>query len=182
MRTIRGQTRRDRNLKARPRSQRTPVSCSQSGRVVSGAAEASGLSRSSAVPCAPRAFMPRSLPTLFPRPPAGLPGRTPAGTHPLPRLGDRASGCRPLRPCPAESAPERPGKSADARSRCRWRFYPPLAKTVTFFSNKIFYDTAGDLMVRDGGRRGKVGIGNYSILPSVDTSDALPDWPKYCSN
>lgn len=27
-----------------------------------------------------------------------------------------------------------------------------------------------------------MGIGNYSILPSVDTSDALPDWPKYCSN
>lgn len=27
-----------------------------------------------------------------------------------------------------------------------------------------------------------MGIGNYSILPSVETSGALPDWPKYCSN
>lgn len=135
MRTIRGPTRRDRNLKARPRSQRTPVSCSQSGRIVFSAAEASGLSRCSAVPCAPCAFTPRSLPTLppTPRPPAGLPGRTPAGTHPLPRLGDRASGCRPLRPCPAVSAPERSGKSADCPVPMSLEVLPTSREDGDFF-------------------------------------------------
>lgn len=75
----------------------------QSGRVVSSVAEASGPSRTSAVPGAPRAFTPCSSPTLFsPGLQPAFWARTPAGTHSLPRLGDRAAGRRSPRPCPAE--------------------------------------------------------------------------------
>lgn len=125
LRTIRGQTSKDTDPEAKPRPQRAPGPNQRGGSYLS-SPELRGARRSTCI----HAPLPAHTPTP---PPVGPRARTPPGTHPLPRVGDRAAVRRPPLLEITRQLGLRPGPRRFRGS------YPSLAKTVTFFFFPIKY-------------------------------------------